>query len=175
MTAIPQFTIPEIYVDDEYMREERGPTQLGDTMAGASNPQRMPEGPQFAVPDVYVEDDDERRSAGDLASGYSSSQSGIITPPPRSSIQLSPTVSPTRSRAPPFPPTQSGAEWGESRNTRAPLGVDEPEGSRSRAGSSVSAQNVLEALDNSAWGESIRKSFSTRRPSDRPPGMGEDD
>jgi hypothetical protein len=135
----------------------------------------MPEGPQFAVPDVYVEDDDERRSAGDLASGYSSSQSGIITPPPRSSIQLSPTVSPTRSRAPPFPPTQSGAEWGESRNTRAPLGVDEPEGSRSRAGSSVSAQNVLEALDNSAWGESIRKSFSTRRPSDRPPGMGEDD
>jgi hypothetical protein len=91
-----------------------------------------------------------------VASGSSTPHSGIVTPPPRSSIQVSPTVSPTRSRAPPLP-----------------LGVDEPEGSRSRAGSSVSAQNVLEALDNSAWGESIRRSFSTNRPpSGRPPGPG---
>ncbi|KAF4630243.1 hypothetical protein G7Y89_g7894 [Cudoniella acicularis] len=35
----------------------------------------------------------------------------------------------------------------------------------SRRGSAVSAENVLEVLDNSAWGESIRRSFTTRRPS----------
>ncbi|KAG9239431.1 BcCCH1, calcium channel protein [Amylocarpus encephaloides] len=36
--------------------------------------------------------------------------------------------------------------------------------SSSRRGSAVSAENVLEVLDNSAWGESIRKSFTVRRP-----------
>ncbi|KAN0117387.1 BcCCH1, calcium channel protein [Hyaloscypha variabilis] len=35
----------------------------------------------------------------------------------------------------------------------------------SRRGSSVNAENVLEVLDNSAWGESIRRSFTMRRPS----------
>lgn len=34
----------------------------------------------------------------------------------------------------------------------------------SRRGSAVSAENVLEVLDNSAWGESIRRSFTMRRP-----------
>lgn len=35
----------------------------------------------------------------------------------------------------------------------------------SRQGSSVSARGVLASLDNSAWGESIRRSFTLRRPS----------
>jgi hypothetical protein len=35
-------------------------------------------------------------------------------------------------------------------------------GGRSRAASSVNAQNVLDVLDTSAWGESIRRSFTTR-------------
>jgi voltage-dependent calcium channel len=35
----------------------------------------------------------------------------------------------------------------------------------SRRGSAVNAENVLEVLDNSAWGESIRRSFTMRRPS----------
>ncbi|KAL1638805.1 calcium channel protein [Diplodia intermedia] len=37
-------------------------------------------------------------------------------------------------------------------------------GGRSRQNSDVSAQDVLEVLDNSIWGESIRKSFTVRRP-----------
>ena len=40
---------------------------------------------------------------------------------------------------------------------------------RNRAGSAVEAQNVLDVLESSAWGESIRRSFSTRRPSRRRP------
>lgn len=37
--------------------------------------------------------------------------------------------------------------------------------SHSRQGSSVSAHGMLASLDNSAWGESIRRSFTLRRPS----------
>ncbi|KAL9080031.1 MAG: hypothetical protein Q9157_001115 [Trypethelium eluteriae] len=46
-------------------------------------------------------------------------------------------------------------------------GLAEPDesrhGGRSRGNSNVSAQDVLEVLDNSAWGESIRRSFTLRR------------
>ena len=41
---------------------------------------------------------------------------------------------------------------------------------RSRANSAVSAQEVLEALDQSAWGESLQRSFSQRRRSPSPRG-----
>jgi hypothetical protein len=41
---------------------------------------------------------------------------------------------------------------------------------RSRANSAVSTQGVLEALDQSAWGESLRRSFSQRRRSPSPRG-----
>lgn len=50
------------------------------------------------------------------------------------------------------PATASGGSGGSS-----------PSRGHSRANSAVTAQNVLDVLDNSAWGESIRKSFSTRR------------
>jgi voltage-dependent calcium channel len=46
--------------------------------------------------------------------------------------------------------------------------IPSPSGSAasSRRGSAV-AENVLEVLDNSAWGESIRRSFTVRRPNNR--------
>lgn len=44
-------------------------------------------------------------------------------------------------------------------------GSDGMGGGRSRTASSVSAQDVMDSLDNSAWGESIRRSFTLRRPS----------
>jgi hypothetical protein len=45
----------------------------------------------------------------------------------------------------------------------ARAGSDGVAAARSRANSAVSAQDVLEALDQSAWGESLRRSFSQRR------------
>jgi voltage-dependent calcium channel len=39
-----------------------------------------------------------------------------------------------------------------------------PTPGHSRQGSSVSALGMLDSLDNSAWGESIRRSFTMRRP-----------
>jgi len=40
-------------------------------------------------------------------------------------------------------------------------------GNNSRRNSAVSTENVLDVLDNSAWGESIRRSFTTKRPDKR--------
>jgi hypothetical protein len=146
---------------------------------------RMTGVPQFTVPEIFVDDGENRvaegRSiAGDSASGTSTPRSGAMTPPSRSSIQISPSGSPTRSQ-PPLLRQNSGSDLSESRHPSrpvSPLGVEPQEGNggRSRAGSSVGAQGVLDALDNSAWGESIRKSFSTKRrsPSRRRPNQDED-
>lgn len=79
--------------------------------------------------------------------------------PSSTSAAASPGVSP---RLSPHRPTNSAFSFD---------GVDFPSpsgsASSSRRGSAVNAENVLEVLDNSAWGESIRRSFTTRRPNDR--------
>jgi hypothetical protein len=151
MTDIPQFTVPEIFVDDEAAQDYR-PSQMDG---------RYDRG--FGPPSIG-------------SSAPSSPRHGAMTPLSESelggsSIQPTPTGSPTRSRGPFH--DRSGSDVSENWHMAAaisrpvsPLGVENAEASaRSRAGSSVSAQDVLDVLDNSAWGESIRKSFSTRRPS----------
>lgn len=72
---------------------------------------------------------------------------------------VSPGVSP---RLSPHRPTNSAFSF-EGADLNSPGGS----ASSSRRGSAVSAENVLDVLDNSAWGESIRRSFTTRRPNDR--------
>jgi hypothetical protein len=156
MTDIPQFTVPEIFVDDGAAQDYR-PTPLD---GGYDRSYDRGFGP-----------------ASNASSAPSSPRPGAMTPPSgselgTSSIQPTPTGSPVRTRDPFH--GHSGSDVSENWLMAAaisrpvsPLGVESAEaGGRSRAGSSVSAQDVLEVLDNSAWGESIRKSFSTRRPSD---------
>lgn len=52
-----------------------------------------------------------------------------------------------------------GAEAGRGSETSSQF-----DPSHNRTGSSISALGVLDSLDNSAWGESIRRSFTMRRP-----------
>jgi len=40
-------------------------------------------------------------------------------------------------------------------------------GNSTRRNSAISNENVLDVLDNSAWGDSIRRSFTTKRPDKR--------
>lgn len=85
------------------------------------------------------------------------------------SIQQTPTASPIRTRRgiAGHNDSISTVGGGPSHLSSHSQHASVDEGARSRANSSVSAvsaQDVLEVLDNSAWGESIRKSFSTRRP-----------
>lgn len=154
MTAVPQFTVPEIFVEHE------------EDQAGASpRPDHLsPQTPISPRTSAYgaVTPPEGRSRAPTLRRGESTS-----------SIQLSPTTSPHRS-PPSFLVRQEsgGSDTGDNRRlgqgigrSVSPLDVDEPSGGRNRAASNVSAQDVLEVLDNSAWGESIRRSFSMRRPS----------
>lgn len=170
MTMIPQFTVPEIYIDDE--PPSAGPSNY------MSNPFLSP--PPHS-PGGYASDDSDRTGRG-----------GAITPPGSegtnrsraNSIQITPNQSPTREYPPGRPSLHHASRSDVSFGGESHLGADisrpvsplrsgsggelhagSADGAaRSRANSSVSAQDVLEVLDNSAWGESIRRSFTMRRP-----------
>lgn len=158
MQTIPQLMVPEIYVEDQDFVE-------GDARAGG---------------------DPDTTGFGGLISGAStprSSEGGLHTP--RDSIQISPAntpphVTPMGRLSPQNGPTSISPPGSGGWAPRRPSfdvphldlsGTEPGEGglnapaSRSRANSNVSVQGVLEALDQSAWGESIRRSFSVRRQS----------
>jgi hypothetical protein len=151
MTAIPQFTVPEIFIDDE------------DITNAQRVPNHSPSGSSLFTP------------------ADTNTQGGIRSPPPprldtyaamrsrANSIQQTPTGSPTRASpgASPFSPP-ADVDWQfATALSRPPSPLEELEpgeaNSRSRANSAVSAADVLEVLDNSAWGESIRRSFTQRQ------------
>jgi hypothetical protein len=185
MTMVPQFTVPEIFVDDEAAHDEYGVSPFDGPGFGL--------GPPSSAPSTAVSSP--RMGAVTPPSGSevgrpTSSRMGLLSRTSTNSIQHTPSSSPTRPRAPPLiiPPTtqshertpsevsdkwQFAAAMSPSSRSRpsSPLGVEPAEGSRaarSRAGSNVSARDVLEVLEDSAWGESIRKSFSMRRPDPDP-------
>ena len=149
MATIPQFTVPEIFIDDEDITD----AQRGQQSANGS--------PLFPPQDLY---------------GRSPSPPNLDrldTSPARSranSIQQTPLSSPIRARAnsnvSPFATPGEGDWQFASALSRPPSPLEPDPGqanSRSRANSAVSAADVLEVLDNSAWGESIRRSFTQRR------------
>lgn len=181
MTDIPQFTVPEIFVDDgtthdnivspfdgEDMHRFPPPSpSLGSSAPSSPRPGAMtpPSGSELGEPSHY---------------GH-----GLRSQASISSIQATPTGSPvgTRGGNPFFDHDQprhqhqkTGSNVSEDWHIAAamagvisrpvsPLAVESAEqGARSRANSSVSAQDALGVLEDSPWGESIRKSFSMRRP-----------
>ncbi|KAI4924587.1 hypothetical protein J4E85_007703 [Alternaria conjuncta] len=153
MATVPQFTVPEIFIDDEDITNAQRTQSSG------------PPSPLFSPQDLYAPSP--RNSAGASTSPpafpYDRTRSRT------NSIQQTPTGSPTRGSPQPSPFSMSGSEqeWqfaSALSRPPSPLEVDPGQAnSRSRANSAVSAADVLEVLDNSAWGESIRRSFTQRR------------
>ena len=150
MTAVPQFTVPEIFVEHEE-EDSDGPSGQGDHLDPFST--NRPVSPTMNQFHGAVTPPEGRSRAPTLRRGDSVN-----------SIQITPTASPTRSPPGALRRQRSSSDLSDGWHVDT-LDVDEPVGGRSRAGSSVSAQDVLEVLDNSAWGESIRRSFTMRRPS----------
>lgn len=159
MATMPTFNVPEIFIDDEDITD----AQRGHQSAAGS--------PLFSPTDLH---------SGDRLSGGSVRSIPSLDTTMRSranSIQMTPTGSPTRGgplspsspRASPFSPP-ADADWHFASAltlSRPPSPLEEqlaPTDTRSRANSAVSAADVLEVLDASAWGESIRRSFTQRRP-----------
>jgi voltage-dependent calcium channel len=155
MAGPPQLTVPEIFVEDP-----------DDTLADSKSPE-----PQDFTEAVPV-------SPRIMEPGTSSSSfnaHGV----PRIDTTLrrrdSSKTSPTRDERSPSPNLSPGNSpgWLYPTDTSYP-GPDRattptsPRVGHSRQGSAVSstgAQGVMESFDNSAWGESIRRSFTLRRPS----------
>jgi hypothetical protein len=186
MTMIPQFTVPEIFVDDEAANGEYGLSPFDGHGLGLGPPSS---GPSTAVSSPHL--GAVTPASGSEVDGPTSTRMNLLSRTSTNSIQNTPISSPIRPRAPPLtiPHTtqsheRSGSDVSENWQFAAamspsrsrpgsPLGVEPAEGSgaaRSRAGSTVSARDVLEVLEESAWGESIRKSFSTRRSDPDPDG-----
>ncbi|KAF2430502.1 hypothetical protein EJ08DRAFT_235692 [Tothia fuscella] len=173
MTVVPQFTVPEIFVDDEGVNDDN--THLVSPFDGQDLSSFGPPSLGSSAPSSPRHGAITPPEGGSDYGGPSSSGRHLRSQPSVNSIQTTPTGSPTRSRGGgPFHEHSNSNisdDWhiaaAISRPT-SPLGVhgsDDGGHSRSRAVSNVSARDVLDVLDNSAWGESIRKSYSTRRAS----------
>ena len=166
MVNVPQFAVPEIFVDDQ----DAGPSPQNEAFNrasahfGSSEP-GSPYGmrPSLDTKMAWHRGDSPSHSPSPSRSERSNSISPRLSPQRGSS--LSPRQSPFHSTSPSgdFSWTLDGSHSPEDRS---------PIGGRSRAGSSVDRQNVIDVFDNSAWGESIRRSFTLRRNGTRARGMG---
>lgn len=144
MVTVPQFAVPEIFIDDQDVTDTPYITHF-------------PPSPGSVSPGTLTRVRSQRdpgglRHRGDSRTG-SPSRSGTVTP----AVSLH---RPSPSEG------STGFQWGYD-------GADErAQESRRRARSSVDRQNVLDSFDNSAWGESIRRSFTLRRSGTRGRGGG---
>lgn len=156
MTDVPQFKVPEIFVDDpgDIDEEEQAP--------GTMTPQTQPETESSFAPMLSPSSSIHRRVESSpaerrvelprLDTNLTGRSSGGSTPPEWSSITLSRT------------PHHMYGERGSSASSEqeSPSGGD-----HSRQDSTMSVREVINSLDNSAWGESLRRSFTQRRSGDR--------
>ena len=177
MVTIPQFTVPEIFVDDQ---EIVSPT-IDNFSPSVASPTSV-----LGANISPVNDERGRRPSSD-ASGLRQRTDSRAPSPSRSdrSYSVSPQVSPHRPSQSMNRPSlsvhrpshsggsslggSSGFQW--TLDDTSDLGQARPQ-LRSRAGSSVNRQDVLQVFDESAWGESIRRSFTLRRTGTRRRGGG---
>ncbi|KAF7868666.1 hypothetical protein EAF04_005196 [Stromatinia cepivora] len=155
MTDIPQLG-PEVYVDDV------------ETSTKKHKPSTSISGSLLSPTDIT----DSRNSFitygldGSPLRQRRGTDASINTAFPSMSSAVSPTLSPLQAHgAPGSAFSFEGVSMGEGTGAAGISSV-----ASSRRGSAVSAENVLEVLDNSAWGESIRRSFTMRRPGKRSSG-----
>jgi len=142
MTTIPQLG-PEVYVDNEHDITKK---QAKATVSPFLSPMDISD-PRSSFITHGLDGAQRFRSGSIGGAGPASPSSPGISP------RISPQLSPHR-------PSNSAFSF-EGAEQLSPAGSAHS----SRRGSAVSAENVLEVLDNSAWGESIRRSFTMRRPS----------
>ncbi len=137
MTDVPQFELPEIVVDDE--DEETGKQMHSSLSPADITDHRATWRESFGLDGAHGSPERPRLSTDITMAGPGSA---ISSPSP------SPRLAPHR-------PSNSGYSF-EMSESGSP--------DQSRRGSAVDAENVVEAFSESAWGESLRRSFTTRRP-----------
>lgn len=157
MGGPPQISVPEIFVDDPDERVGSGAATPATEVADSA--------PVTPPPGV-----EQGSSSSSCDAGQESSPSASLRRrESRSNSLTGGEWSPNGKRrvaGPGLQPVETayhGGAGGRGSESPGRLGPS-PSPSHSRHGSSVSARDMLESLDQSAWGESIRRSFSMRRP-----------
>lgn len=170
MMTVPQFAVPEIFIDDQDVTESTPYTShfppytsLFSHSPGSISPGSISPGgisPGGISPTDITRGRSQHDSGGLRHRGESRSGS-----PSRSdrSGTVSPAISMHRPRA---SEGSASFQWGIDGTEEASQGV------RSRAASSVDRQQVLDVFETSAWGESMRRSFTLRRSGTRGRGRG---
>ena len=169
MVQVPQFAVPEIFVDDQDAPNEDTPagvppqdpfTDEPITVGGSSHRRQASSPQRSGRPSL---DTSGIRHRGDMHSrGPSISGERDTSLSPSASPYLGASLTPRHS--PSHSAGMSGdLNWNlDGANTSSYSPNRSPTGGRSRATSNVN-QNVLDVFDNSAWGESIKRSFTMRR------------
>lgn len=167
MTMVPQFdfAVPEIFVDDQDVVSPQDSEFSPQTLSrpGVSPTEESRGRRSYAAPDSGgLRRRGDSRGASPAASDRSYSVSPQISPqrPSLSVGRPSPSVHRPSNSGGSSAGSGSGFQW--NLDDTSDLGDARP-ANRSRAPSSVSRQDVLQVFDESAWGESIRRSFTLGR------------
>ena len=157
MSVIPTFTVPEIFVDEGDEAEEHE-----QPASGAMTPQTQPEFDGDFPP--MLSPVSHRR-----AESSPTARHGTL---PRIDTSLggraSGSSTPTREWSSISPSRTPREMYGDRASFETAETHETPSASNhSRENSARNVQDVMTSLDNSAWGESIRRSFTQRRPGDR--------
>jgi hypothetical protein len=143
LTRPPQFPIPEIFVDEDLddKTDQGNEGRTRESISPMLSPQSRTGEPSTS----------RSRSRPSLQIDTSSpARSQDIPSPPREWAAISPSLAPGSLR-------DSDTEYhGATGDGQGPVG-------HTRDNSAVSVQNVMQSLGDSAWGESIRRSFTQRR------------
>lgn len=199
MSIVPQFTVPEIFVDDEYhdggdnnheqsdnivtqdVTTDSRRSSIGGVMGGGGGD-----------PDSNNNNNDDmqpmlsptspNRPRGDfnlppIDTGLAGRMSTANAAPSTEWSSISPSLMPGRGRAhttssydpAPGPSTEpgDGTGRGPGPGPGPGSGTGTMSADHSRQNSAISMNDVMQSFDNSAWGESLRRSFTQRRPGDR--------
>lgn len=179
VTEVPNFAVPEIIVDDEdqsdFSRDEGNRNVFDGDVSPLLSPVDAPSG--ATIRDSFTLSGAENRLSSDLSYRGAASSSGDRH---RRGTDASATGS--HSSLGPYPPSPTTLAPHRPSGSAYSFDMDMPPvsnmtggvpesrvvggGEHSRRGSgvsAVSAENVLEVFQDSAWGESLRKSYTQRR------------
>ncbi|KAF7588841.1 calcium channel protein [Aspergillus hancockii] len=154
MSFVPQFTVPEIFVDDGSHDDPPGEevrTAAPEATVGSGDQSLQP----MLSPTSPIGEAGPSSRPGQLPR-IDTALAGHIsaTSSPTEWSSISPSLSPNRARA------HTTSSYGDGPDLHDEISRASE---HSRHNSTMSATDVMNSLDNSAWGESIRRSFTQRR------------
>lgn len=178
MTELPNFALPEILIQDEEGGNVQTPISKPNIPSLSITPVEPRSIPSVSITPVDFDVSDSVHSLGPQSSASASGQSPIegrarsatlqttSSGSPSGSPHLAPRhrLSPSQSSIQPdwhFAAALENASYGTS--PPASPGLSPVTGGRSRANSAVSQHEMMDMFDQSAWGESMRRSATQKR------------